>query len=173
MISVDGPANWVHMAAGTRGKDIVTARAIAVIIFDVLLLVPCLVIMVIFADFTPNQKAIIAGACLGGVFAGPAVGLFLSAYNPFPAVKPGVNTMRNNGRQSGPAFVAMLIALAAFTIILGPAVAVPLIGLTGAWFAAAYSLIVGLAMLAGSIALSAKRIDSHYPEIFAKVRKFL
>ena len=67
----------------------------------------------------------------------------------------------------------MLIALAAFTIILGPAAAVPLIGLTGAWFAAAYSLIVGLAMLAGSIALSAKRIDSHYPEIFAKVRKFL
>ena len=149
-IGMDGPANWVHMAAGTRGKDIVTARAIAVIIFDVLLLVPCLVIMVI-----------------------SAVGLFLSAYNPFPAVKPGVNTMRNNGRQSGPAFVAMLIALAAFTIILGPAVAVPLIGLTGAWFAAAYSLIVGLAMLAGSIALSAKRIDSHYPEIFAKVRKFL
>ena len=172
-IGMDGPANWVHMVAGTRGKDIVIARAIAVIILDVLLLVPCLVIMVLFADFTPNQKAIIAGACLGGVFAGPAVGLFLSAYNPFPAVKPGVNTMRNNGRQSGPAFVAMLIALAAFTIILGPAVAVPLIGLTGAWFAAAYSLNVDLAMLAGSIALSAKRIDSRYPEIFAKVRKFL
>lgn len=81
--------------------------------------------------------------------------------------------MRNNGRQSGPAFVAMLIALVAFTIILGPAVAIPLIGLTGAWFAAVYSLIVGMAMLAGSFILSSKRIDSHYPEIFAKVRKFL
>lgn len=87
---MDGPANWVHMAAGTRGKDIVTARAIAVIIFNVLLLVPCLIIMVLFADFTTNQKAIMAGACLGGVLLVQRSDYSSPPITPFPLSNPAL-----------------------------------------------------------------------------------
>ncbi|MEJ4111858.1 hypothetical protein ACGE24_08410 [Corynebacterium kroppenstedtii] len=169
----DGPANWAHIVAGVRGRHLAISKITVGFVFNIIVAIPCIIGMAIFSDFHTDHKIMIMGAFIACIFTGPALGLVLSTFNPYPAITPGSNPMKTTGNQSGAAFIAMIVTMVGYAIIATPGVIIPLCGLAGAWFTPVYSLVAGLAVVTAAFLVCSKRIDSHYPEIFTKVRHFL
>lgn len=169
----DGPSNWVYMTAGVRGKDIVASRVWTWGIFGGgLALLSVLVLVGYRGGALGVGDQIVVGCTLASAPIAIASSLLMQVLSPYPAPKPGANPMKATGGSKNMAALYVLLMEVVSMVPLAPGILLPLLGVTPAWVAVVWPVVVGVVLLVVAARWTARRIDQKYPEIFAKVRTF-
>lgn len=168
----DGPANWVHMVAGVRGRTMIAARMAVATTMTAPLVLLYLILLGALEGFD-STWALLAVACPAGMLAGLGMGAYLSVANPFPTSRPGTNPMKDRSGYSSGAFIAMFGVLFGVWVPMVPGIVMMNIG--GAWFWAGAGLcaVVGVGGMLLGYRLAAQRLGQRWPEVLGKVRAWV
>ncbi|MCS4536305.1 hypothetical protein [Corynebacterium sp. HS2168-gen11] len=172
----DGPANWIHLTSSVPARVLVPARHFASVVIPYTY--ACIYLLATVALFEPKVAIMVIGHGIAACLVGGSIGLLLSTYNPFPTATPGTNPFHDRSGASGSALFNALILLFAIWPPLIPGIALGIYAIiTGKTVFIAVSIIVSLiivlAFYAFAMKLAIRRVEGHYPEIFAKVRTFI
>lgn len=172
----DGPSNWLHMVSGIRSADLVLGRHWGAAALPLLLVWVVNLGIVIYQPKLPTVIVILLS--IGLQFSCLAIAVLLSVFNPFPTAKPGTNPWQDKSGYSAAAFIAVFSGMFLGWIPVAPGGVMVVLGLSsGNTVLTVLGLVVAilLPVLGYYFALrsAVKRVEQHYPEIFAKVRSFV
>lgn len=177
----DGPANWLHIAAGVQGKTMVTARIAVGFLLTFTLWMFNNIVIGFYTSFSATwfvNSILSFGALLGAL----ALGSYLSVTNPYPTSPPGINPMRDRSGGGSAAFVAIFggtLTLGGLSLPGGIMLAIGSSNLPTNSIAEIHPLgwagmvvhfaIMGFVVWLG-IRQASRRLDTTWPKIFNKVR---
>ena len=170
----DSTAWWMHVAAGIPGRMDRAGRAVAALIW-MLPLVVALSLGVCALTGRWSALPAVLGASLGLLLAGVAVSMYASAIVVYPVQPPGANPFSTSSMGAvGLTMVAQaLTSLATFVLAL-PASVLGLLGVLLApgwgWGALGVGLLGGGVMVAFSVHVSGRRLDSSQARHLAAMR---
>ncbi|WCZ35628.1 hypothetical protein CHEID_00230 [Corynebacterium heidelbergense] len=167
----DGPGNWVHIAAGVRGRTMVTARMAVSATVSAPFLMAYLAVLGAMAGFDGTWM-LLAVTCVAGLLGGLGLGAYLSVANPFPTARPGTNPMKDRSGYSSGAFVTMLLVLVGVWVPMIPGIVMMNAGGGLFWAGAVLNLGLGIGGFFLGRQLAGKRLERRWPEVFAKVRNW-
>ncbi|CAM3923697.1 hypothetical protein [Helcobacillus massiliensis] len=171
-IGMDGPANWVNIVAGIRGRTTLAARAGVSLMWAVPMLIIVTAVIGVLHDLGGYAGVLLLSA-LGVALSGTGIGVATAAFLPFAAPKPG--SMKNSSPMAAwlPTLVSMLVTwlpmLPAMALI-GASFA---FGQYLAWIGAVIALVLGAVTLWAGIVLGGRQLDRHWPEVAQKVKTFI
>lgn len=168
-IAYDDTAVWLHLAAGTRGRQDRWGRALPVLVIGIpLVLVGSLVSTQLWGDW--NWFPSILGLNLCVLFAGIGLSSLISARFPYPVVKPGDSPFAQP--QATGTGSSVIQSLSFFAVLV---LAVPVIVLAGlavisgdpTWhlWALAAGVVIAVAGLVGGIRWGGYVFDHRAPEL--------
>lgn len=173
----DGPSNWLHISSPLPAKTLVFFRHCASILPSLALFVSGFTVCLIFS---PKRDVIAELLVLYvGVFLGSAgVGVLLSAFNPYPMARPGTNPWKDKSGFSGGAFIASMASMFGSLLPILAGGICFLIGFlngnqTLKIVGGVLALVIPLILYVFLLRAAVKRVENHYPEIFAKVRNYV
>lgn len=166
----DGPATWVHVVAGVPTRTLLLARHLAQLTPMLILLLVVDVAAVILAGDTA-RAALVAVISLGLLLSVAGIALLLTTHNPFPTARPGTSPWADKSGFSGAAFTAAFASLFIGWIPAAPGAVLVALGWTlpGVLLALALPALFYL----GCVRVASRRLDSHLPEIYAKVDRWV
>ena len=174
----DGPANWVHMTTGVPARAMVRARAAVAATISVPAVVLYDTALGVLSGFSPLW-VLTTVTTIGAVPAALGFGSLLSVFNPFPAARPGTNPMKDRSGYSGAAFIATFGGLLGVWLPLSPGIIMMVFGrddgVTSPLFLGgiAWVAIVTTVVYVVGTRVSARKLDTAWPEIFSKVRRYV
>ncbi|PRQ11797.1 hypothetical protein C1Y63_03910 [Corynebacterium sp. 13CS0277] len=169
-LGLDGPANWIHISCGVPPRVLLRNYVVA---YSSLMapLVPVFLLALYFVDpdsqFLPYVVVVMPAMCLSNL----AVSVVLCVYNPYPTARPGTPAMKDRSQQSGGAFISAFAGLGGGALPLLPGVIVMVLWNFTA--GAVLTLLIGAGLLWGGLRLAGRRLDTHWPEVFAKVNAYV
>ena len=166
----DGPATWVHVVAGVPTRTLLLARHLAQLTPMLALVLFVDVAAVILAEDTA-RALLVAVISLGLLMSAAGLALLLTTYNPFPTARPGTSPWADKSGFSGAAFTAAFAALLTGWIPAAPGAALVAFG----WTVPGVLLALALPALfyLGSLRVATWRVESHLPEIYARVERWV
>lgn len=173
----DGPANWLHIASAAPTKAVVLGRHLASITPPTILLVVYLAVMLMTAPNKFEALQVSAGV-LGFYFMSIGIGVIASSHNSFATAAPGTNPWQDRSGFNSAALLNAFMGVLVGWIPLVPGVVLMVWGN----FAGNSMMIVAGMVVALLIPLvlyniayrkAIRKVEMHYPEIFAKVRAFV
>lgn len=185
-LGMDGPSNWVHIAAGIRGKQIVASRSFSTL---TIMLPIWLVICVAAGVLTKFSASWLLNSflTLGCIVVASAMANFSTTHFPAQTTAPGTNAMKQrNGGSSAfiSTFVMMLVlylsilpgALLAM-IPLGGADGVPTAAITGipllSWLGVLLHWVIVIGATWFMNRRASRKLDLVWPDIMQKVQHYL
>ncbi|MCK7638347.1 hypothetical protein [Corynebacterium pygosceleis] len=173
----DGPANWVHMAAGVPARTMVRARAAVAATVSVPTVVLYDTALGVISGFSPLWL-LTTVVTVGAVPAALGFGSLLSVFNPFPTARPGTNPMKDRSGYSGAAFIAAFGGLLGIWLPLVPGIIMMVSG-RGEGVASplflggiAWIVVVTVVVYVVGTGVATRKLDRSWPEIFTKVRSY-
>lgn len=173
----DGPANWVAMSIGVRPRDLIRGYALAAgmvtVCAIVLLAVPGAILsaFIELSSFDP-----LALTTIGASIISPLLGLplaFIAAVRaPFQSPPPGSSMWNMNSTGGNRQLVPLLLGMIAAVIIIAPQYYLVYKGLIPPWSVAVVTVVISLIATVFSLRYATRRLETHWPEIFAKVRNW-
>lgn len=175
-LGYDGPASWVHIAAGVPARTLLLARHLAQLTPTLVLLFVIQVLTLVLAR-SHGLAVLVVIASFGIVISVAGLALVLSTHNPYPTAKPGTNPWADKSGFSGAAFVAAFGSLLVGWLPVAPGAGLLIYGhLAGQWWAIALGvvLVLGLPALVYWLCLraSVRRVETGMPEIYARVARW-
>ncbi|MCK7661794.1 hypothetical protein [Corynebacterium antarcticum] len=173
----DGPANWVHMTAGVPARVMVRARAAVAATISVPAVVLYDTALGVLSGFS-SLWVLTTVTTIGAIPAALGFGSLLSVFNPFPASRPGTNPMKDRSGYSGAAFIAAFGGLLGVWLPLVPGIIMMVIGRgdgVGSLLflgGTSWIIIISAVVYVVGTRVSARKLDSSWPEIFGKVRRY-
>ncbi len=171
----DGPSNWLHLNAPLKTSTLLISRMLAMIL-------PCLILALAgvsaLAWRLPDKGLLpfIIATAVGAFISSIAVGLWLSVYNPYPMAKPGTNPWRDKSGFSSGAFLASIGSMFGSLVPIAPGLIVMLLGRSNAMafvVGVVLTVIVPIILVLIVFYFSNRRLSTHFPEIFAKVARYV
>jgi ABC-2 type transport system permease protein len=166
----DSTAVWLHTVSGVRGAADRAGRLVPVLIAGVIVIGLGGAVTVFVLDdwrLLPALVGVSAALLLGGL----GVSSIVSARFPYPAVKPGDSPFQQPQSTGAVTALVQSITMLGSLLIAAPAVAFAALGLLDdpSWYMASFAagLGLGVAVLAGGIALGGRVFDHRGPEILA------
>ena len=166
----DSTAVWLHTVSGVRGAADRAGRLVPVLIAGVIVIGLGGAVTVFVLDdwrLLPALVGVSAALLLGGL----GVSSIISARFPYPAVKPGDSPFQQPQSTGAVTALVQSITMLGSLLIAAPAVAFAALGLLDdpSWYMASFAagLGLGVAVLAGGIALGGRVFDHRGPEILA------
>ncbi|AKK06208.1 hypothetical protein CMUST_09460 [Corynebacterium mustelae] len=172
----DGPANWLHLTSNITAKDLLLGRHWGSVLPTVMASW-CFFLLVAVLKPIPETYLII-GIALGLQATSLGVSVFLTVYNPFPTARPGTSPWQDRSGFSAGAFISSFAGIFLAWIPLIPGIGLTIYGyVQGFMWAQVVGVILtislGLGFYAMMLRVAINRLASHYPEIFAKVRRYV
>lgn len=172
-ISYDGSALWMQVLSGVSGREDRIARcwSISLITVPYLLLV-MLLSLILTGDWhlLPGILGSLVGAYLVSLGVGSAVGAFWQQAMP----APGGNVFARGSGTSAENFLGSMITMIAPLVCSAPMVTLAIISIWqpwAGWAAIAVGLVIGVLVCWAGIRIGGRRLDSHWPEVLAKVKE--
>jgi ABC-2 type transport system permease protein len=172
-VAYDGPAAWMHVAAGLRGVDDRVGRSVALLVWGAPLTLAACVLGAAWArpDLLPAVLGAAAGLLLGGLGVSAVVSATVAypvpeaGQNPF-ASQPGAGTRILAG-QTISSLATFVVALPALV----PAVLAQLLDVVWlGWLAVALGAGVGAVVLVVGCRLGGRLLARRWPELLGQVR---
>lgn len=173
-IGFDGPAGWVNITAGMDARANLLGRVAAI----ALIMVPAALLAMIAIPLlygVPHLIPLLVLGTAGLMLTGWGVSLIVGVLLPYPTSAPGTNPMRDKSASSANAFLAMgaaslgvfvpqlpAIGLAAWGVLRGSLMIQVIAGMV--------ALTIGVLMLWLGVRIGSRRLSTHSPELFQKVR---
>ena len=175
----DGPANWVHITAGVRGRHMVRGRLLALLSGMGSLQVLVLLALGAIIGFNAFWLGIVViSLCALAQALGLAAAIAVRF--PYATAEPGTNPMKDRSGYSSGAFVLSMLSLFGIFLPLIPG-AFALAGSSGGfgflqgttWLiltAMAIQVLLSGGIFLGGYAWAVKNLEQRWPKVFAKVR---
>ncbi len=173
-IGFDGPAGWVNITAGMDARANLLGRVAAI----ALIMVPAALLAMVAIPLlygVPHLIPLIVLGTAGLMLTGWGVSLIVGVLLPYPTSAPGTNPMKDKSASSANAFLAMGAASLGVFVPQLPAIGLAAWGvLSGSLMiqiiAGVVALAIGVLMLWLGVRIGSRRLSTHSPELFQKVR---
>lgn len=172
-VAFDGPAAWMHVAAGLRGVDDRVGRSVALLVWGAPLTVVACVLGAAWSrpELTPAVLGAAAGLLLGGL----GVSAVMSAAIAYPVPEAGQNPFASPpGAGTRTLAGQMVSSLATFAVALPALVPAVLAQLLDAewlgWLAVLLGAGAGTVALVGGCRVGGRLLDRRWPELLGQVR---
>ncbi|MCT2177005.1 hypothetical protein M3F59_11830 [Brachybacterium muris] len=173
-IGFDGPAGWVNITAGMDARANLLGRVAAI----ALIMVPAALLAMVAIPLlygVPHLIPLLVLGTAGLMLTGWGVSLIVGVLLPYPTSAPGTNPMKDKSASSANAFLAMGAASLGVFVPQLPAIGLAAWGvLSGSLMiqiiAGVVALAIGVLMLWLGVRIGSRRLSTHSPELFQKVR---
>ncbi|KAB3523262.1 hypothetical protein F8377_03740 [Corynebacterium zhongnanshanii] len=169
-IGMDGPANWVHLAAGVPARAFLWSRwaAGATVMLGWTALIGSA--LGVLHHFSPLW-VVVVGLAVQVMAMNIALGLFCAVLAPSPTAKPkGTLHIQKNNNSAGAAVLMGTFSLAIMVMVVPGIVAYVM--LDNAWLGLLIQIPVTVGVVWGIIAMATKRLTSAWPRLFFRVRQW-
>lgn len=173
-IGFDGPAGWVNITAGMDARANLLGRVAAI----ALIMTPAALLAMVAIPLlygVPHLIPLLVLGTAGLMLTGWGVSLIVGVLLPYPTSAPGTNPMKDKSTSSANAFLAMGAASLGVFVPQLPAIGLAAWGvLSGSLMiqiiAGVVALAIGVLMLWLGVRIGSRRLSTHSPELFQKVR---
>ena len=173
-IGFDGPAGWVNITAGMDARANLLGRVAAI----ALIMTPAALLAMVAIPLlygVPHLIPLLVLGTAGLMLTGWGVSLIVGVLLPYPTSAPGTNPMKDKSASSANAFLAMGAASLGVFVPQLPAIGLAAWGvLSGSLMiqiiAGVVALAIGVLMLWLGVRIGSRRLSTHSPELFQKVR---
>ncbi len=175
-LGYDGPAGWVNITAGLDAAANIRGRQLAQAVFYLPLAIVAGIALPLLLG-APQLIVLYPVALVSLLMTGWGLSAVLTVFLAFPTSPPGVNPLKDKSGSSGAAFISSLAGFGGIALLQSPAITLAVIAvatssvllqvISGVLF-----VVVGVLVLVLGQTIAIKRLLSHYPDIFTRVRNF-
>ncbi len=172
-ISYDGSALWMQVQAGVSGLDDRLGRSWALTIISVPVL---LVILLLSFTLTGDWHLLpgFAGATLCGVLTSLGIGSFVGAHWQQAMPPPSGNVFARGSGTTSENMLGSMIATWGPLLLAAPSGILAVLAAWHpwmTWLSLGLGTLIGIPVSALGVWLGARRLDTHWPEVLAKVKE--
>lgn len=173
----DGPSTWLNIVSGAPSRVLLLGRHLAQLTPAAVFVVVYAVIALVVAEDTVLTLLLII-ITVGLLATTAGVALYTTTFNPFATAKPGTSPWGDRSGYSGAAFVSAFATMLLGWIPSLPAIVLVIWGYNtdSAWMmlsGTVLALVIPGALYTLAVRICSKRVETHLPEIFEKVRRYV
>ena len=172
-VSFDGPAFWVHVAAGVRGGVDRLGRTVAVL----LLAVPVVVVMTVACAVLlhrPDAVPALLGCALGTLTTTLGVSAVASALVVYRVRRAGENPFSTQQGATAPAILTQLAGWTAVGVLCAPVNVLTVLAVVGhrtglGWALLGAGPVLGTALMAAGVRIGGRTLDRTAPDLLRRL----